>query len=93
MKTVLLEDLAPEAQQIVEGWLMEEAPINFARVGHLYTEFFDADADISFEMTPEEEEELLEIIKQGKADIAAGRCIPFAEVERLYMEKMRGAAK
>ena len=93
MKTVTLEDLTPETQQIMAGWLTKEAPVTLARKGQLYTEFFDADAGISFEMTPEEEEELLEVIKQGKADIAAGRCIPFAEVERLYMEKMRGAAK
>ena len=95
MKTVMLEELPPEAQDVLEDWLCAKTPLALERVGHLRGEmdYLGVDDDIVFEMTPQEEDELIEVMRQGKEDIAAGRCIPFEEVERLYMERRWKAAK
>ena len=90
MKTLVLEELAPEAQQIMESWLTKKAPINLAREGHLRAELFDADEAISLEITPEEEEELLKIFDKAKANFAAGKFITLDQFKAKHADKFRG---
>ena len=94
-ETVNVEDLSPVMREFVEGLLADKEDCLFTRNGEVCGGFryLGPDKNISIEMTPEEEEELLEVVRQGKADIAAGKGVPFAEVERLYMEKMRESEK
>lgn len=95
MKTVTLEDLTPETQHIVENWLFGKMPVAIERAGYLGGELesLELDDNISLEMTAEEEEELIEIVRRGKEDIAAGRGVSIEVVRARYMEKMRGSAK
>ena len=95
MKTFVMEELAPEVQQFLEGCLAEKTSVIFAREGQLYGElnYLGPDDDISLDMTPEEEEELLEIITQGDIEAAAGKGRSLEEVHAFRMEKMQGSAK
>ena len=91
MKTVTLEDLTPETQRVVENWFCEKTPVTLERAkragGEL--EFLAPDDDISFEMTPEEEAELLEDIQRAEAEFAAGRFITLDQFKVKYAHRFQ----
>ena len=72
MKTSVIEELAAEARQSLEDRITKESSVNLPQEGQVSGNFFytNADEDISFEMTPEEEAELLETFDKAKANFA-----------------------
>lgn len=92
--TVTLEELAPETRQVVEEWISSEMPITFLRDGQLCAELTPlVSSDGSFDLSPEEEEEILEIFRQGDEDFAAGRYITLNEFKIKHADKLSGKVK
>ena len=93
MKTIMLEDLPLETQEVVAGWLLEKAPVMILRDGQFYGElnYLGPDDDALLEITPEEEKEILEDLKQGEAELAAGDCISLDDFKIKYADRLRGA--
>ena len=94
MKTIELETLTPETRQVVEGWLADESSVMLLRDKQMYAELFACDpSDGLFDLSPEEEEELEEVIRQGDDDFAAGRYITLEEFKIKYADRLSGKAK
>jgi hypothetical protein len=90
MTTIALEELAPETRQVLEEWISSEAPVTFLREGQMCAELTPYAV---FDLTPEEEEELTEIFREGDEDFAAGRYITLDEFKIKYADKLSGKTK
>ena len=91
MKTIALEQLPSETRQVVESWLSAETPVIILRDGIACG---DVTPYESFdELTPKEEEELMEEFRQGDEDFAAGKYITLDEFKVKYADKLSGKVK
>ncbi len=76
MKTIALEPPPTETRTLMEGWRAEETSITLSREGFPCAGLTQLEAaDGLFDLMPKEENELLEIFRQGDEDFAAGRYI------------------
>ena len=93
MEIVNFEDLPPAMQKLIDEIIADKEDCLLMRNGEICGRFHyrDPDEDISLEMTPEEEAELLEDIRRGDAEFAAGRFITLDEFKVKYADRLRGS--
>ena len=92
-RTVAMEEWPADVQRVVEDLLSCGEPIYLSRQGQRVGGLLPYEAAVGIEekLSPEEEEEILAIIKQGEEDFDAGRYITFDELKaRLAPRLQRG---
>jgi carbamate kinase len=90
-KTVILEELPPEARRVIEEMASAEEPVIISRGGKPLVGIiaYDSLADRTTEWTPEEEAAVRAAVAQGEADYAAGRHLTLDEFKARYAAKLR----
>ncbi len=92
-KTITLEELPEATRRIIEDLFESEEPVEFSRAGEPIGALlaYKPVNGTLYEMSPEEKSEVLEAIRQGEEDYAAGRYITLDEFKIKYAERLSGS--
>ena len=90
-RTVLMEELPPDTQRVVEELLSSDSPIIFSRGGQTLGGMiaYAPPNGSTPVMTPEEEADIITAIAQGEADYAAGHYVTLDAFKAKYAAKLQ----